>query len=323
MKTIREITDSAGIKDVLNLGYCPFKIGKKNKVNILALGDVGMTMLIGLKLLGNDFISEIGICDIRENNATRLEMEMNQLCIPFEGNKFPDVKVIDENFLFDCDVMVFCASKGVPALDARGDVRMAQLEANKTLVAHYARLAAKKKYKGLIAVVSDPVDPLCNVMLEESGLHPAQVRGFGLGVMNARANYFAEKNAHLSDYLTSGRAFGPHGEDLVIANNIFDYNDELSKELTRLTVRANVKVRELGYKPYIAPALSSAALSVLTLLQGKWHYSSIYFGSDTEGAFLGIKNKQTEDGIVYENIEVCDELFARIEKAYLNLCHLK
>ena len=91
-------------------------------------------------------------------------------------------------------------------------------------------------------------------------------------------------------YLTEGRAFGPHGQDLVIADSLEHYNDELSRELTRKTVTCNLAVRELGYKPYIAPALSSAAISILLTLRGAWHYGSLYLG-DERGAFLGMKNR--------------------------------
>ena len=62
------------------------------------------------------------------------------------------------------------------------------------------------------------------------GLRPEQIQGYGLGVMNARAAYYAKKDSKYSDFLTQGRAFGPHGQDLVIANSILRYDDVLSKE---------------------------------------------------------------------------------------------
>lgn len=291
---------------------------KRKKVNIIALGDVGRTMLLGLQLLGGEIIEEIGIFDMNHNNVLRLEHEMNQIMFPFEEKHIPPVKVIEEEQLCHCDVLIFCASKGVPDLGAKGDVRMMQLEANKDIIAHYASLTKKANFQGMVAVVSDPVDPLSKAFLLESGLAPGQVQGFGLGVMNARAKYYAKKEPKLAAYLEEGRAFGPHGKDLVIANSIENYDDELSRELTQKVTTANLAVRELGFKPYIAPALSSAAISIILMLEGKWHYSCIWFGE----AFLGIKNK-VEDGVVlYEDLDVCEELYARIKGAYDNLCLL-
>ena len=44
---------------------------EKVRVNLLALGDVGSTLLLGLRLMGGDVISSMGICDVRENAALR------------------------------------------------------------------------------------------------------------------------------------------------------------------------------------------------------------------------------------------------------------
>ena len=40
---------------------------EKRRVHLLALGDVGSTLALGLRLLGGDVLSAIGICDLRPN----------------------------------------------------------------------------------------------------------------------------------------------------------------------------------------------------------------------------------------------------------------
>lgn len=296
------------------------RIRKGSRVNLLALGDVGGTVLTGLRLLGEDVISSIGIYDLDEKTARRYEMEINQIAFP-DGRKLPSVEILNEDELFDCDMFVFCASRGVPPVGAAGDVRMAQLKANSSLVSMYGEKAVKAGFDGIFAVVSDPVDPLCKAALM-SGLKPCQVQGYGLGVMNGRARYFAQREERFSGYLNDGRAFGPHGEDLVIADSIKDYNDDISRELTNLTVNANMKVREDGFKPYIAPAMSSGAISLIETLKGEWNYSSVYFGSEESGAFLGCRNRRTSEGILIENAPVDEALFSRIKHAYDNLKEL-
>ncbi|KMO86459.1 lactate dehydrogenase [Megasphaera cerevisiae DSM 20462] len=324
---ISEVPAAIGVSELLRLDYNPL-CRKPKKVHILALGDVGMTMLLGLRLLGADVIQSLGICDINTNNTERLEMEMNQVRYPFAGTAdasypmLPPVGIIDEASLFACDVFIFCASKGVPPVGVVGDVRMSQLEANLELVRHAAALAGEAAFKGLVCIVSDPVDPLCRAFFMESGLRPAQIQGYGLGVMNARACYYAERNEAYSRYLTEGRAFGPHGQDLVLADSLSEYNDVLSRQLTGLVVHANSMVRELGYKPYIAPALSSAALSILLTLRGQWHYGSVYLGDAGNGAYFGVKNRMTEQGPVYEDAAVCSLLYERLKQAYVNLAEL-
>ncbi|WP_308590747.1 lactate dehydrogenase [uncultured Megasphaera sp.] len=300
----------------------------KARVNIVALGDVGTTMLIGLLLAGSDVIQSIGMCDINEKNLARLEMEMNQIRYPFAGLSgcsdpvLPPVGIVGEEAVFDCDVFIFCASKGVPPIGAGGDVRMAQLEANRGLVRHYALLAREAKFKGQVCVVSDPVDPLCRAFLDVSGLHPSQIQGYGLGVMHARACYYAQKEPRFRRYLTEGRAFGPHGADLIIADSLTDYDDGLSRELTKRVVTANLAVRKLGYKPYIAPALSSAALSIILTLRGQWHYGSVYLGEAGKGAFFGVKNCVAGGRVTYEDAAACPQLYERWLQAYTALCRL-
>ena len=300
----------------------PFSLRKKKRVNLLALGDVGSTLLMGLRLLGGEVVHSIGICDLNEAAAQRFEMEINQIEEPVFHGRMPQVEIISARELFECDAMIFCASKGVPPVggDVK-DVRMAQLEANARLAGSFAAQAVEQGFGGLFAVVSDPVDPLCKAALL-AGLRREQVQGYGLGVMNSRALYFAKKDPRFFRFPEEGRAFGPHGQDLVIADSLEHYDDLLSRELTQLAVQSNMKTRELGFKPYIAPALSSGAISVLATLSGEWHYSSVYFGKGDEGAFLGMKNRRTPYGIQVENFPLPQLLYERIETAYRNLKEL-
>ena len=101
----------------------------------------------------------------------------------------------------------------------------------------------------------------------------------------------------------------------MIANSIEHYDDELSRELTRLTVEANLRTRELGFKPYIAPALSSAAISLVLTMEGKWHYSSNFLG----GIYMGSKNRYTPAGLEIESLPLPEKLYERLEQAYKGL----
>ena len=296
----------------------------KKRVNIVAIGDVGSTLLTGLKLLGGDVISSIGICDLSDQITARWEFEMGQISLPWQYGIFPEVEVVAPENLFDCDMFVFVASRGIPPVGSQvKDVRMYQFENNAKIVAHYARMAREKGFQGLWCAVSDPVDPLAKTAYLESnkdekgvfdgrGLRPEQIQGFGLGVMNARAAYFAKRDPKFSSFLTEGRSFGPHGTGLFIANSIEHYDEALSQELTQLTVTANLKMREIGFKPYVAPALSSGALSLLLTLRGEWHCGSVFL----DGVYMGVKNRYTPAGVETELLpHIPDQLFSHIREA--------
>ena len=298
------------------------KPGKK-RVHLLAVGDVGGALLTALKLEGGGTLSAVGIHDLNEKAVSRWVMEMGQICSwPPCRAALPEVEAVSSDSLFDCDVFVFAAAKSIPPVGSGvKDVRMAQLEANRPLAESFARQAREADFRGLFAVLSDPVDPLCQAVwrtsnmgpggeLDHLGLLPEQVQGFGLGVMSARAAYFARQDPRFSSYLTEGRTFGPHGQGLVVANSIRQYDDALSRELTQLTLEVNLQIRDLGFKPYVAPAVSSGAFQLLLALRGEWHCSSVPLG----GVWFGCLNRFGRHGLEIETLDLPDPLFARLRE---------
>ncbi|ARE86818.1 lactate/malate family dehydrogenase [Clostridium formicaceticum] len=299
---------------------------QKWRIHIAGLGDVGGTLLTGLRLLGGAYIDAIGIYDKASDKLKRWCYEVNQ--VYSSGNHcFPEIDAITEDEMFRCDMFVFCIAKAVPPIGEEAkDVRMIQFEENAKIIRTFAKRARTAGFKGIFAVVSDPVDLLCKVVLDASntdelenydfqGLAPEQIRGYGLGVMYARALYFAKENPKTSHFMEEGRAFGPHGEDLIIADSIENYNESLSLYLTNKAKTANLEIRDLGFKPYIAPALSSGSLSILATIKGDWHYSATYIG----GVYMGSRNRLNSSGVEIERLSLPDLLFNRLKNTYDNL----
>lgn len=290
---------------------------RKHRVHLVAVGDVGGTFATGLKLLGGDCIDTIGLFDLYAPSVSRWEQELGQVSYCDGTPAMPNVEAVGPENLFQCDVLVFAATKSVPPVgDSQGDVRMAQLEANRGLIAHYGKLARQANFQGLFMVLSDPVDPLCKAVYQASnldetgtwdgqGLLPEQVQGFGLGVMQARSRYFAEK---MGLDVAQVRSFGPHGNGLVVANSLTAYDDTLSLALTQQVITANLQIRDLGFKPYIAPALSSGAFQLLCALRGDYHESSVCLG----GIWFGARNRFTPYGVEILTHPLPDGLYNRL-----------
>lgn len=294
------------------------------KVTLAGLGDVGGTVLTGLTLLGRE-IREIAVYDPHDAMCQRYELEMNQIIPTDTGRAMPRITICPQEQLFDCDVFLFAASRGVPGLNsAAQDVRMAQYDANRDMLREYAQQARAAQFMGLICQIADPVDHLCRGIFLQSnqnedgsydwnGLLPEQIQGFGLGVMAGRAAYYADKKAIAFD---NGRLYGPHGAGLIVANDPCDaYDDALSCQLTEWTRRANMRVRELGFKPYIAPGLSSAAISVLQYLRGEMHYGAV----PIDGAYFGCTNRISGQGLLLRRERICPPLMNRIKQSHATL----
>ena len=290
-------------------------------LHIVGLGNVGGTTAMGLKLLGTD-LKLIGIFDYDFNKCLRYEAELNQVLPVRDGEHLPPVVIPLKDEMFACDALLFTAAQAVPEVGAESgqDVRMMQYQANRELLRPYARRAREEGFCGCFFQISDPVDQLSRAVFLMSnqneagafdwqGLLPEQVRGFGLGVMHARAIYSAERDRVGTEQL---RCYGPHGRGLVIANAPGqDYRDDLSRHLTHSAETANLEVRSYGYKPYIAPGLSSAAVSMLRALRGEWHDAAVPLG----GVYFGCRSRMTAFGTEQQREQIHPELLERLEES--------
>lgn len=297
---------------------------KKKSLSLAGLGDVGGILCSGLRLLGSDSISKIKIFDLDTDKLVRWELECNSILPPENNFDYPEIVRTTAADLFNCDVFVFCVSVGVPSVGKEEtDVRLAQLRGNSVIISHYAKLARESGFKGLFAVVSDPVDMLCSAAflasnrnesgeLDLLGLAPEQIKGYGLGVMYARAAYYARDLGRSESFLQEGRAFGPHGQGLIIADSITNYDETASAYLTSKAAASNLEVRSAGFKPYIAPALSSGSLSILATIKGGWHYSTNFIG----GVYMGSRNRELGSAIEFENYMMPPPLYKKLEETY-------
>lgn len=282
----------------------PLMNKKKFRVSIAGLGDVGGTLLMGLRLLGKDVIEEVRIYDRDPKKLRRYYLEVNEIS---DGTPMSPIVETDLDGVFDSDVFIFTVSLFVPPLDTElRDVRLVQFEKNRTVLLDYALKAEAAGFKGHFFVVSDPVDLLCMSLMLEGNVPPERIRGFGLGVMEARARFIAWEKGYPNDTL---RAFGPHGKGLVVVNSLMDYDEDRSKELTQLTEVENFRIRETGFKPYIAPALSSGAISIVKALRGEEHLSTWYNGK----VFLGSRNT-LKDGFTFPEKVALPEILPELQR---------
>lgn len=293
-------------------------------VHLVGLGDVGGTVLTGLKLLGRE-LEKIGIYDPNDAQCRRYCLEMNQILPEQEGGHTPEVERVGLDELFQCDCLLFTASLGVPPVGSGvEDVRMAQFVRNRQMLRQYAKMAREQGFSGLFCQISDPVDHLSRVVFLESnrdeqgrfdgkGLLPEQVQGYGLGVMRGRAAFYAKE---LGIDFSSGEVFGPHGKELIAANAVGEgYDPTASLALTHAAATANQRVRELGFKPYLAPGLSSAAISVLRTLRGQWHDGAVPLG----GAYFGCQSRMTRQGLELRRRAIHPLLLRRLQQVHKGL----
>ena len=138
------------------MALAPSLLAPKQKdlqLTLVGLGDVGGQLLTALKLLGDE-IDEIGIYDPNDALVDRYVLELNQIL----DRETPRIVRRSPADLFDCDLFLFTASRGVPPVGAAGDVRMLQFEKNRDMLRAYAKQARSSGFRGLFCQISDPVD---------------------------------------------------------------------------------------------------------------------------------------------------------------------
>ena len=104
----------------------------------------------------------------------------------------------------------------------------------------------------------------------------------------------------------------------MIANSLSHYDDSLSQELTELVSTANLRIRELGYKPYVAPAISSGAMQLLLTLRGEWHCASVCLGN----VWFGVRNRFASAGLEIETASLPAALFDRLRATERDLLEI-
>ncbi|MGE5236177.1 MAG: hypothetical protein ACM3O7_07505 [Acidobacteriota bacterium] len=268
------------------------------RVALAGLGRVGGTAAAAVMALPRSMsgIDELLIHDVDRGNAERWLLELKSIAqwrVPQPG---PRVRLASVVEMFEkCDAFIFAATESVPPVGWSGDVRRAQFAPNREILAGFLREARKAAFTGMFLVVSDPVELLAQAAFHDSnvdqrgrfsgqGLAPERVAGLALGVMWARALACARELGWEEEFRRRGGAFGPHGVDIAVFDDLRAPDRERSERLTRAAREGNYQLRERGFLPYVGPAFSSVALTLPGLLAGRTvplspFVGGLYFGA--------------------------------------------
>jgi hypothetical protein len=265
-------------------------------VGISGLGRVGGLAASALAA-ADTARTRIGTLLIHDTDGDNLERMRQELaCVAsWRKNVLPRVEAATlPEMLRRCDAFVFAAARAVPPLGAPGDVRLPQFGPNREALRSTLDAAVEAAYPGLFFVISDPVELLAQAAFHDSnaprgeflggGLAPERVAGLALGIMWARALAEAEAQGAGARVARRGVPYGPHSTDVLVFDDPAGPDPELSRAMTQAARTGNYRIRDLGYIPFIGPALSSIALTLPALLQGREVLAStfvdgIYFGA--------------------------------------------
>lgn len=174
------------------------------KVGIIGMGWVGTSVASSLLLRAG--ARELLLHDIRPGLAEGEAMDLSHAA-PFLRSA--TIRAAAPEDMVDCDAVVIAAGRNGKPNESRLDL----LRDNAAVVRSIG--AKLTGHRGLLVMVTNPVDVLTQVLLEATGLPPARVLGTGTLLDTARMRQLLATQLHVSAKSVHMHVVGEHGDSQV------------------------------------------------------------------------------------------------------------
>jgi L-lactate dehydrogenase len=174
-------------------------------VGVVGTGWVGAS--VAISTLHGGFASELLLADLRHEVAEGEAMDLAH------GASFyttASVRAVPVDEMLDTDALVVAAGRGGKPNESRLDL----LRDNARIL---RELGTKLRgYRGLVVVVTNPVDVLTYVVAESSGLPPERVMGTGTMLDTARLRQVLGGELRVDPHSVHAQVVGEHGDSEVV-----------------------------------------------------------------------------------------------------------
>jgi len=174
-------------------------------VGVVGTGWVGAS--VAISTLHGGFTSELLLSDLRQEVAEGEAMDLAH------GAAFyttAAVRAVPVDEMLETDALVVAAGRG----GKPGESRLDLLRDNAKIL---RELGAKlRDYRGLVVVVTNPVDVLTYVIAESSGLPPERVVGTGTMLDTARLRQALGQELRVDPHSVHAQVVGEHGDSEVV-----------------------------------------------------------------------------------------------------------
>jgi L-lactate dehydrogenase len=175
------------------------------KVGVVGMGWVGSS--VAISILQSGIAAEVLVSDVNAELAVGEAMDLAH------GAAFyppAHVRAVELSELESADAVVVAAGRGGTATESR----LHLLRDNASIVATIA--ASLKKLRGLLVIVTNPVDVMTYVAQKASGLPPARVIGTGTMLDTARLRHVLGRELSLEPRSVHAQVVGEHGDSEVV-----------------------------------------------------------------------------------------------------------
>lgn len=175
------------------------------KIGVIGMGRVGTS--VAVSLLHQGTVRELIVHDIKAESAEGEALDLAHGAA-FYPSALIRVGTVEE--MVDCDAVVIAAGRNGRADETRLDL----LRDNARVIGDLARRLAT--LRGLLVIVSNPVDVLTQIAVEESGLAPARVLGTGTLLDTARLRHAIGRELEVDPRSVHAQVLGEHGDTEVV-----------------------------------------------------------------------------------------------------------
>src|SRR5450759_255057 len=176
---------------------------QSRKVVVVGAGAVGATYCYALAQSG--LADEIVLTDRNE------DLMKGQVLDLVHGQPFFPTVVIRSGTINDCtDAQVVVITAG--ATQKPGETRLQLIKKNAEITGSIAEDIAKSKCKGVMVIVSNPVDVLTYVALKRSGWEKGRVIGSGTVLDSSRFRHLLSKHCEVDVHNVHAYILGEHGD---------------------------------------------------------------------------------------------------------------
>ena len=177
----------------------------QQSIGVLGTGWVGASVAISILHAG--FARELLVSDARREVAEGEAMDLAH------GASFyptANVRAVDLDGLLETDAIVIAAGRG----GKPGESRLDLLRENAAILRDIGQQL--RSYRGLVIMVTNPVDVLTYVLAESSGLPPERVIGTGTMLDTARLRQVVGAELGLDPRSIHAQVVGEHGDSEVV-----------------------------------------------------------------------------------------------------------
>ena len=176
---------------------------QQRKVVIIGAGAVGATYCYALAQSG--LADEIVLTDKNE------DLMKGQVLDLVHGQPFFPTVAIRSGSLDDCtDAQIVVITAG--AAQKPGETRLQLIKKNAEITGNIAEAVAKSGCKGIMLIVSNPVDILTYVALKRSGWEKGRVIGSGTVLDSSRFRHLLSKHCDVDVHNVHAYILGEHGD---------------------------------------------------------------------------------------------------------------